>query len=286
MSEQTSAAAPSTTTTPAAVEAAKIVEGASTSSSDTPVNQNVGEFSSKFAALAKREKKILDQLNELKATKGEVDKINSLRSKVKENPLSLLDEFGITMEQLLTSSLGADAPAEEVNELDLLRKEIEAIKRSETERLDADRKAREDADNARIEEAITSHKLKIQDTVSKEPDKFELITLKGEDGLDLIWQVTETYWEQQGRVLSPDEAAMMVENYLEDEAKKLFSVKKLGAKIEPKVNQSLTESHINPFKQGYTTLTQELQTSPQSKAYAPVDLEESKARAAAMLRWI
>jgi hypothetical protein len=96
--------------------------------------------------------------------------------------------------------------------------------------------------------------------------------------------VTEQYFEQHNKVLTPSEAADKVEAYLEGEAKKLLGVKKLKPReSEQRVNE-LVERQINPQKQNFT-LSQELHASPQARQYVPVDIEESKARAAAMLKW-
>ena len=248
--------------------------------------QEQGDFAAKFAALNRRERKIQEQLNELKSSKSEVERVNSLRDKVKENPLTLLEEYGVTIEQLLTHSLGDDAPPlGEVDKLDLLRKEIESIKAEAAERLKAEQQAKEAEEQSRIEEAILSHRFKIQEEVSKNLDKYELINLNGDSGLDLVWEVTEQYFTQHNKVLTPTEAADKVESYLEVEAKKLLGVKKLKPREsdDERVNQ-LVERQINPLKQNFT-LSQELHASPQARQYNPVDLEESKARAAAMLKW-
>jgi len=248
-----------------------------------------GEYASKFAALSKREKRIQEQLNELKLSKSEVEKFNSLKLKVKENPLSVLDEYGITIEQLLTHSLGEDAPPlSESDRLDLMKKEIQALRDEQAERLEAEKKAKETEDQSRIEEAILAHRFKIEEHVSKNSEKYELLHLNGDAGLDLVWEVTEQYFEQNQKVLSPDEAADKVEAYLEQEARKLLAVKKLSPKTDSlsRVNE-LMERQINPQapKTSYT-LSQDLQTTPQAREYHSVDVEESKARAAAMLKWV
>lgn len=245
-----------------------------------------GEYASKFAALSKREKRIQEQLNELKTGRSDVDRINALKTKVKENPLSVLDEYGLTIEQLLTHSLGEDAPPlSESDRLDSLKKEIESLRNEQAERLLAEKKAKESEETSRIEEAILSHRFKIQEHVSKNSETYELLNMNGDAGLDLVWEVTEQYFEQNNKVLTPQEAADKVEAYLEGEARKMLGVKKLRPPqtTEARVNE-LVERQINPLKSSYT-LSQEQQTSPQAREYAPVDLEESKARAAAMLKW-
>lgn len=244
-----------------------------------------GEFASKFAALSKREKRIQDQLNELKTSKSEMERFSTLKERAKENPLSVLDEYGLTLEQLLTHSLGADAPPmTESDRLDSLKKEIEALRAEQLEQKEAEKKLKETEEQSRIEEAILSHRFKIEEEVSKNSDKYELLNIHGESALDLVWEVTEQYFEQHNKVLTPTEAAEKVEAYLEGEARKMLGVKKLRPTETSKQGEGLVERQLNPLKQNFT-LSQEMQAPPQQRPYTPVDIEESKARAAAMLRW-
>lgn len=269
-----------------ASEAAPAEAGAALETPQAPAEQQQGDFAAKFAALSKRERKIQEQLTALKTTRSELDRVNALKEKVKENPLTLLEEYGVTIEQLLTHSLGDDAPPlNETDKLDSLRREIESIKAEAAERTKAELSAKQAEDQAQIEEAILSHRFKIQDEVSKDSDKYELINLNGESGLDLVWEVTEQYFTQHGKVLTPSDAAEKVETYLENEARKLLGVKKLKPReSEQRVNE-LVELQLNPQQKQNFTLSQELHASPQARQYNPVDLEESKARAAAMLKW-
>lgn len=260
-------------------------EGASAPALASASPPEQGEFASKFAALSKREKRIQEQLTELKTGRSDVDRINSLKAKVKENPLSVLEEYGLTIEQLLTHSLGADAPPlSETDRLDSLKKEMESFRAEQAERLQAEKTAKEAEEQSRIEEAILSHRFKIQEHVSKNSDDYELLNMNGDAGLDLVWEVTEQYFAQNNKVLTPDEAAKKVEAYLEGEARKMLGAKKFRPTTDATRVNELVERQMNPLKSSYT-LSQELQSSPQAREYVPVDIEESKARAAAMLKW-
>jgi small-conductance mechanosensitive channel len=191
---------------------------------------SVDEFSTRFAALTKKEKALQEQQAKAKAEAERYAKYMDLEQKAKENPLSVLEAYGVDLDSLLLATLGEKkAPPtveEQLAELKAqLQKEKDDVKAAE----EAKRLEAEKAYQSSIDEAILNHQNAITDLLSKNKDKYELISHHGVE--DLVWETTEAYYEQYGKVLTPSEAADMVEEHLFQQTQKaleLSKFKKLG----------------------------------------------------------
>ncbi len=254
----------------------------------TPESQDDSQFSSRFAALSRKEKYIQEQQAALKAQQEEAQKISELKERIKENPVSVLEHFGISLDDLITASLGEDAPEPTTDsQIEALRAEIEGFKTAQQKREEEDRKKQEEEYQNSINEAITAHQLKITDHLSQNADKYELITLQGAQ--DLVWEVTEAHYEaNNGEILTPEQASDKVEAYLEEQVRKAMNLKRFGAK-EPEAQEKVSafvEQDKTTEKPKSQTLTSDfVQASAPSDKPHSIDIEESKRRAAAMLKW-
>lgn len=243
------------------------------------------DFSTRFAALSRKEKFLREEETRIK---GEADKYKDyadLPSKAKENPLLILEKYGIDLDSIIAASLGADAPAKTVEE------EIKAIRAELAAEKDTARKAEEDkkkndeeAYQNSINEAVQVHKNSITDHVVKHKEKYELITLHGAE--DLVWEVTEAHYGQHNEVLSPEQAADKVEDYLEQQIKKAMNLNRFKAKPVESRETGFQVEAINPLKRQETpTLTASMMGSAPDKSLGGLSMEESKLKAAALLKW-
>lgn len=252
--------------------------------------------------LVSREKELRAQQEANAAMQTQIEEFNNLKNSIKDNPAALLDHLGISFDDLLAAQLGIQAEQPEPkSEIEQLRDEIKAMKEAEEAKIQAKQQAEIDA-------AISNHKNDINTLLSTETDKYELINAAGES--DLVWQVTEEYFEAYGEVLTPQQAADMVENHLVEQFKGILekttkfkqnpqSVSEASAEekvemvkeameakqpVRPK-SDGFTEETINPLKpNSKVTLTNSGTSSTKPKS-TKIDPEASKRNAAAMIRW-
>lgn len=241
----------------------------------------------KFAALTRKEKQVREQAKALKAREVELEaKMKDLeaklaaanpenyKAKIKANPLTALkDEFGLTFEQLAELQLNEGNPTVEM-QLQRMREEIESKTSGEVESLKRMLAAKEEAAaQKQYDEAVSAYKTGIQAAVEQNPDKYELINANG--ATDLVFDVADQYFQAHNRVPALDEVLDAVEAHLEDEAKKIFELKKFKTQTSPKPN---------PTKTAPTLSNTDAITVPQKGGMKLTD-EESKREAAKMIRW-
>lgn len=263
----------------------------SLSPQEPAIPKQVDEFSSRFAALTKREKQVQEERAKAKAEAERLAKYAELEKKAKEDPLAILTTYGIDLDTLLMASVGHQkAPPtveEQLAELkaQLQKEKDDAKTAEENKRLEAEK-----AYQASIDEAILNHQNSITELLSKNKDKYELISHHGVE--DLVWETTEAYFETHGKVLTPQDAADMVEEYLFQQTQKALELSKFKGKATPQEEQApqakqvVRETHINPVVKTSTpkTLTSNLMTvAPNKTSTEKLSAEESKRRAAEFL---
>ena len=238
------------------------------------------KFAARFAALARQEEKARLERQEIKEAQEQVRQYNELKSAIKENPLAALEHLGVDLDALILASLGEDAPQEEEDPVTKLQREFEEYKNNIIKEKE-DKEAAEELSRKEAEEAaIKSH----QDLITKElednGDKYELIHLN--NAKDLVWEVTEAHFMEHGEVLSPAQAADLVEAHLVEQFEKVANARKV--KKEP-VEETKPEEPKTVISS--KTLTSSMASNtPQVKIdRKPASTEESKRNAASMLRW-
>jgi len=215
---------------------------------NTPPNQVTGVDSDRFAHLAKKEVALQ---KEREALKAEREQLASEKTKFAEagkkyqgfeelkakDPIAAMKLAGFTDTDIFNFYAKAqeeqklkDTP--EAKATAAAQAEIEKFRKEQSDR-EAQQKA---ASDARI---IQQFKGRISQTITADKDKFELCNFNGPSAESLIYETVETYFREHNEVLSPTEAAEMVEKYYEDQAKAMSGLKKLGAKpAEPAVEPS------------------------------------------------
>ncbi len=244
-------------------------------------------LSTKFAALARREKAIIEKERELKKLQESVKLTELTREQIKKDPDAAIKSAGFKdLEDFITNYLQATSKTppsleDKVKELEEKltlkeQKELEAERERETQRL-------QEAE----EQAISNFKDSIKSYVDSDAEKFELIAAN--DAYDVIYDtVFELYqqYEQAGQAheFNAQEAMQKVSEELENElfqkAQGLMKLKKFAPK-EPEVKPP-------PAKETFATTLTNKQTPNSS---APVQQtrrltrEESIAMAAQKLKF-
>lgn len=198
-------------------------------------------ISSQYAALARREKALRAQSEQFKqrelALKAREDALTAVstpkakefdeskyvsRDKLKSSTFEVLAEEGLTYEDLVERAMNAPKPEE------LARKQYEKsidekLAKLEAAQEDAKKQSSEQQKQA-YDQALNQMRNQTKSLVASDP-AFEAIkeTNSVEDVIDLIKQT----FEQDGELLSVEEAATQVEAYLIEEAMKLTRIKKI-----------------------------------------------------------
>jgi len=166
------------------------------------------KLSSRFAALAKEEKRIREQREQLKAEQKEIEKFKSAISKIKTNPLEALEELGIDYESLTKSVLLGGKPDPE--------DEIKALKAQYEQFIKEQREAQERLKEAEVQRIFEQTKYDIAQYVKTASDKYPLASNWDEKEVaESALQLIQIHFNKTGTVLSFDDALQEIENRLE-----------------------------------------------------------------------
>lgn len=174
-----------------------------------------------FSALSKKEKALRQKEQQLKTLEEQVRKAETLRQKAKDNPLEVLNEYGVTYEQLTDYILGNEKPAPSPE--DKIRAIEERLERERQEAAEARSRAEQEAIERKIDQ-FKNHILK--PSLQANADKYELINSRGDEGAELVFDVIEEYHKTHSQVLPWHVAADHVEQHLEQEGRKLLQLRK------------------------------------------------------------
>lgn len=176
--------------------------------------------SKRFAALARREARIVRERQSvqaertrLKAEREQLQQLANLPALAKQDPLGALERLGLSPEALTEALLEGPPTSSPVTKAEL--EEME--RRLHTER-----------EQAEIERQVRAIRKQVDEHITGDPEAYELINLQGKSSL--VFEVIEEAYKQHHRILDVAEASQMVEAHLEEEASKLLSAKKIGAK--------------------------------------------------------
>jgi hypothetical protein len=249
------------------------------------------EAAANFAAISRREKAILERESLIKEQESKFSKYGELEAQIEENPLAVLEHYGISLDDILLSSLGDDAPEPTTDDrISSLSAEIEAMKQAKIDEAARIKAKEEELAQNTIDEAISNHKNSIATTISENADKYELINQL--DAGDMVWEVTQAHYDNTGIILSIDEAADKVEEYYSNQVKKAMGLSKFQQqneapvrRAEEEIKESIVAQHGDRSAPRPTLTQNYLTRNPTKKVSTSVSLtaEESKRLAAKKL---
>lgn len=251
------------------------------------------EFASKFAALSRKEKALRQREQEMQARIEEMEaqlkakeepkepeqQELPLEYRLKNDPLGTLDKMGLSYDKLTQLVLN-DGKLPTDMQMELMRQDLDSKYGKEIEALKNQIEEREKAqEEAKYQETIDGFKYELNNFIDKNNEKYELISAN--NASDLVFEVIENHFKETEKVLSNEEAADAVEEYLLEEAKKLAESKKLksifgAAQPKPEVQE----------RKAQPTLSNTLSSQSGVKSSERfVSDEQSKAEAARLLKW-
>jgi len=217
----------------------------------------------KFAALARKERANRAEALKLKAEKdswlAEKAKYESdyiPRAKLSEiarnNPLGFLEQGGLTPDEFTQALLNSSPEKHDIIKLNAKIAELEGRLSQTSTKID-------ERETQAYEQAVNQIRSDVKIFVSAEPD-YEMI--RETNSAEAVVELIKEHFNTSGTILSIDEAAKQVEDYLTEEAMKMARLKKVQQKLTPPQAEA-TKPQIQ--KQPIKTITHAM-NSPNAKA--------------------
>lgn len=219
-------------------------------------------LSSQYVQLARKEKAIRQQAQELKAQqtafKAREDALKAKeaemqsqyvpKSRLASDAWSVLNENGISYESLTQQALNAPSPEAQAQQqvIAKLEAKIQALEDGQN----STKQSIADSQKQAYDEAVSQLRNEAKKLVSKD-DTFETIraTNSHEDVVELI---TKTF-KEEGVLLTVEEAASEIEEYLVEEAMKVARLSKIQQRLKPQAVSPAPQQSKQP--QPSVTLT-------------------------------
>jgi hypothetical protein len=193
---------------------------------ETPQTEATVPLSPQFAALARHKRALQVKEREL-ALREEALKTASppqgedVLAKLKANPLSVLQEAGVTYDQLTEAILSNQSGSNP--DLNALKMELKALKEElKTELSQRDTQA---------EQQVLREIRREAENLTRSGEEFEAI--REARAVPQVVELIHRTWKKTGEVLSTEEAAQLVENQLIEEALPFARIKKVQSKLTP-----------------------------------------------------
>lgn len=242
------------------------VEGTKPEAAPTPVEAASVEsvetkpdaLSPKFAALAKREKAVREATRAFQAEKAklqeqlkEIEAAKSWKESLTKNPLQVLQDAGITYDQLTQIML--NQPPQGDPELLKIQKELEAVKAAQEQ----ERQRAEQHQKSQYEQAKKQMAIDAKAYIASNPE-FEAIANGGDEAIEAMVALIEHDFNEKGSIPSIEEVAREIEDALVEEefnrVQRAMNLKKIQAKLKPPVPPA--EAEQTPAPQAQTPQTQ------------------------------
>ncbi len=279
-----------------ATAAAAAPEAEAPESTEPKVDKPQDEFAEKFMRLARRERALQQQAQELKAKQAEMDKLRAeldsfqqRKSKLKENPFDALEMLGVNYDELTQSMLQYGQPKDELAEI---KEQLKAIQERDTRAKEEAQKAQEERQEAERQKIVSEYR----DTLAKFVESSDYELIKANEATELVYEVIREDYESQKpapgekkQVMTFEKACEMVEKHLDEQVSKLLELNKVKAKLSPKEPESKSQSFEAAVSKPSVsqTLTNSMKaTSEVSSPQKRLSDDESFSRAASLIKFI
>lgn len=227
----------------------KVESPAEATSEETKPAEAKDPLSSQYAVLARKEKALRAKVQaqeatfksredalkakeeQLKAREVELTSSHIPKNKLTEDTWNTLQENGISYDQLTEMALSQSAqdPAvrAHIQRLEAnFKAELNAVKQQQEDT----RKAYESQQKQSYEQAVNQIRNEAKNLITNN-EQFE--TIAATDSVNDVVELIEETFKQDGILLTVEEAAGQVEEYLMEEAMKLAKLKKIQNKLQP-----------------------------------------------------
>jgi hypothetical protein len=203
-------------------------------------------LSSQHAILARKEKafraKVVAQEQSLKAkeaalaareaeltSKSTQDLANYIsKDKLLRDPIRMLNELGITYDKLSEQALASQSP--EAQYMQQMRAELDEELRKVREEQANTRKSYEQQQAEAYQQAVNQIRNEATQLVNADPS-FE--TIKETGSVNDVVELIERTFKEEGTLLTVQQAAEAIEDFLIEEALKITKIKKIQSRLNP-----------------------------------------------------
>lgn len=223
------------------------IEQANASEATKPLSPQFAELAKRRRSLQLKERELVDREKALEA-KGSQTGSEDLIARLKSQPLSVLQEYGVTYDQLTEAILANQGVNPEVQ---ALKAEIKALKEG------VDNQFKSNADQQR--QAVISEMHKEAVMLAKADDTFEMV--RETNSLPDVIKLIEKTYDTTGEILEVPEAMQLVEDDLINETMKIARLKKIQNQFQSKTDtrESVQQQPMKQMK----TLTNRDTARPQ-----------------------
>lgn len=256
----------------------------------TPPEPEQDSLATRFAALSKKEKAIVERERQLREQyESKVAAWEQAQQDAKKNPIKYLESIGLTLEDVANHVLSenTDQPlSPEEMRVKQIEEKLAAMEAQKLKEQEEAQQAAQRAQQEMIEQTVSGYKNVITQYLQQNPDTYELTAQL--DSVDLVFDVTEQYYNQTGELLPLDQAVQAVEEYWEAEVERVMQLNKIKTKYgrstpeEPKI-PSQAERSVTLTNRVGTTPSVSVEVTQPTAANFDQYLEESKRRAAEFL---
>jgi Skp family chaperone for outer membrane proteins len=210
-----------------------------------PLSPQLAELAKQRRALQVKEREIADREKALESQPTPQSGVADLESRIKSQPLSVLQEYGVTYDQLTEAILSGQSGANP--EIAQLKAEIKALKEG-VDKTFSDKESQ-------AEQQVLAEIQRDIDRRAESGDEFELIRVTGSqaDVKDLIHRT----FRETGEVLDTEEAMKLIEDELIEENFRIANANKIKSRLTP-----ATPPQQQPSKPPIRTLTNRDTASP------------------------
>lgn len=227
----------------------------------------------RFAALAKKERALQAQMQQLKAAQAKQAEYESARAQAASNPIKALESLGLSYEQITQFMLNGNKVTPEL-ELKGVKDEIAAFKAEQLKREEDAKTAQEKRAKAEYQATLSEFNQEVADFISTNAETYELTSLF--EGQAIVSATIEQHFAQTKKILSIKEASELVEKYFEDQVNVAQKAKKFQAKQQPKEESQPRREQSS--KTAAPTISNELTSSAPSML--PAKTEQDRLRRA------
>lgn len=261
-----------------------------------PKQEEVDPLSKKFAALSRREKAIREKEKALESRlaeleqrlasqqepeKAQVEPEEPIDSLLRRNPMKALEKYGWDLNKLAETVL-SDGKLPIDMQLQLMKEELKKEQSSELQQLKQRLEEKEEQERvSKDQQIIEDYKNEIRSTVDSQAEKYEFIIAT--DNQEMVYETINEYHATHGEILPIEEAAELVEAYLEEQARGVFQkTKKAKSYLQ---NDAEAMKQATQSKAKSPTLTNEASGTVPSSEKPFLSDEDSLREAAKLIKW-
>lgn len=246
--------------------------------SSTPEEE---QLSPKFAALARKEKALRSKYQELKTLEESLKAKQSeyeqsyipkakLKDLIQQDPLRFMNENGLSYDQLTQLALNHNPQDAHIQKLQAKIEELEQKQNKTVENLDTQQKQA-------YERAVTQIRTDAEALINSDPS-YEAIKESG--SVEAVVELIKETFDKEGTLLSIEDAAKEVEDYLVEEFSRTARLKKVQQKLAPAPEVEAQKSGPQVTQKLHpATTTMKTLTNAQAAPSRPLTAKERRERA-------